>query len=132
MSISYLEWDEWSQVIDRGSRIPDPSWEDVDEAILSLDGAVYTVVKFGWNEDCYMTVAGGSDGLYLEFVTTDGTSFAHLVDRSKADELVQLDIGGQPGDYPLNRCISLDVARHAAKVYFETGNLTSEDTWEQE
>ena len=130
MSVSFLERDEWSEVVDHGSRMAHPSWEQVEKAILSLDGTVHTIVRFGFNEDSYMTVAGGSDGCYLVFVTTDGSSFSHLVDVSKSNEPVLLDIGGQPGEYPLKRCVSLDVARDAAKVYFECGRLKSDCTWE--
>lgn len=130
MSIAFLQWDEWSEAVDNGSKELNPSWEQVEAAILSLDGISRTIVKLTLDEDAYLIVAGGSDENYMVFATKDNGVLSHLTDESKPASRILLDVGGQPGEYAAKRCVSSGTALAAAKTYFENGQLRSDLKWE--
>lgn len=130
MSASYIERDDWSAGAEPSTKQLEPSWEQVEDSLHSLDGGVHTLVKIALNDESYMVVAGGSDGKYIVFSTCDGRTFSNLTVPSSGDGQVVLDIGGQPGKYPLKHCVSFAVATEAAKVFFETGQLNPNAIWE--
>lgn len=112
----------------------DPTWEDVERAINSLDDRTRTLVILAPRPrigDCHMAIGGGGDGRFIVYLTNDNLSFFNLVDPDTANDerAVQMMIGGQVGEYCRSQFASLEQAIQAAHQYFEDGTRAPGLTW---
>lgn len=132
MFVSNLTIENWVGNKDEGSVIENPYWQQIETAILELNGKNKTLVTLGADEESYMSIGGGEAGKYIVNVTFDNMSFYNLVNYSKSEKIENLVVGGQAGSYPAKMCIDLQTVLLAAKTFVELGKLEESVTWEEE
>ncbi|OKH40415.1 hypothetical protein NIES2119_01975 [[Phormidium ambiguum] IAM M-71] len=132
MFVSNLTIENWVGNKDESTVIENPSWQEIETAILELNGKSKTLVTLGADEETYMSIGGGEAGKYIVNVTFDNMSFYNLVNFSKSQEIETLVVGGQAGDYPAKMCVDLQIVLLAAKTFAELGKLEESVTWEEE
>ena len=134
MSIDRASCDGWVAGKDVGQVVENPTWEDVKQMILSLDGWNRTLVTFGnYDEGYYMAVGGGDNRKFIAYVSYDEEERLYNLTNQNGDknEFVELVIGGQRGRFPADTCVSQDMVLSAAKVFFETHELAPDMKWEE-
>ena len=118
--------------------IESPRWEDVENAILSLDGTAVTEVMLAPAQpkgppdgDHHMGIGGGKNGMYIVYMTEDNFNFWNLEDttKSREDKSIIMLIGGQQGDYREAQCVPREWALKAAREYFDHGRRVDGLTW---
>ena len=134
MSIDRASCDGWIVGKDAGQVVENPTWEDVKQMILSLDGWNRTLVTFGnYDEGYYMAVGGGDNRKFIAYVSYDEEERVYNLTNQNGDknEFVKLVVGGQRGRFPADTCVSQDMVLSAAKVFFETHELAPDMKWEE-
>ncbi|MFB2881284.1 Imm1 family immunity protein [Floridanema aerugineum] len=132
MFVSNLTIENWVGNKDESTVIENPSWQEIETAILELNGKSKTLVTLGADEESYMSIGGGEAGKYIVNVTFDNISFYNLVNFSKSEQIEKLVVGGQVGDYPEKMCINLQTVLLASKTFAELGKLEESVIWEEE
>ncbi len=134
MFVKVLTADDWHDYKDRGVETANPTWDQVRQAILALDGKQRTIVSIGdkLGSGHYLLVAGQWAGRLLVNATRDNTDFFSLVDPSRTSDNVTLYVGGQDGEFEERKCVPLAWALEAAEHFFETGDLKSTMNWQSD
>jgi hypothetical protein len=118
-----------------------PTWADVEREICALDARAQTLVilappppKGAPEGDHHMAIGGGSADHFIVYMTEDNLSFWNLVNPEKrgAEGKVQMNIGGQVGDYREAQFVSRDLALRAARQYVEDGRRAADLAWTAE
>jgi hypothetical protein len=121
--------------------IVNPTWEQVEMAVGSLDARNVTLVilspahpKGPPDGDHHMGIGGGRDGRCVVYLTEDNVHFWNLEDRtnSKSEQRILMLVGGQEGDYRDAQCVPREWALKAAREYFEHGARAADLPWSQE
>lgn len=99
MFVKFMSADAWKERVDYGLNLAAPSWDQVRDAILALDGISRTTVGLSDKEDDgrLMIVAGQWDGRLMVNVTLDNVDFFSLVDPSRTTANRILFVAGQDG-----------------------------------
>jgi hypothetical protein len=120
--------------------IVNPTWEQVEGALGSLDARTVTLVilapaapKGPPDGDHHMGIGGGEDGRCIVYVTADNLHFWNLEDttKSKSETRILMLVGGQEGDYRDAQCVPREWALKAAREYFEHGTRATDLPWTQ-
>lgn len=138
MFVLDLSVEKWVGNRDEGDFIENPTWQQIESAIGELNGTTQTLVTLGADEEIYMSVGGGAGGQYIVNVTFDNLTFYNLVVRdsgtefyrSQPEEVQQLLVGGQLGNYQAKICVDLQTALLAAKTFALAGELEESVSWE--
>lgn len=125
--------DDWKGREDEGVELCDPTWEQLEELILSLNGQNKTLVTFdNEDEEWYMAVGGGPSQYILYLSFEDEERIVELVDPTQPeDSYVKLTVGGQWGEYPQNTCVSQEKVLMAAKTFYETQTPDERLSWKE-
>ena len=110
-----------------------PTWEDIEKVINLLDGEYVTqIIMDNGNEDDYLCIGGGNYGLCNVFISKNDNEIIYTLMNSDAnDSLVhKLVTGGQEGDFEDKLCVSIDMAKCVAKMYYESGQMDTSFIWE--
>lgn len=110
-----------------------PTWEDIEKVINLLDGEYVTqIIMDNGNEDDYLCIGGGNDGLCNVFISKNDNEINYTLINSDAnDSLVhKLVTGGQEGDFEDKLCVSIEMAKCVAKMYYELGQMDDSFIWE--
>jgi len=110
-----------------------PSWEDVERIIDMLDGIFVTQITMdNGNEDNYLCIGGGNDGLYNLFISENDNEIIHTLIKPNANSSLMhiLVTGGQEGDFEDELCVTIDMAKQVAKKYYELGKKDDSFCWE--
>ena len=131
MFVKYMLADEWHDRVDYGNAVSNPTWEQVREAISTMDGERTTVVSISDKDgsDHYMMIAGHLDGRCLVNATNDNFEFFSLVDHARSDNKVIVFVGGQNGEFEDRKFVPFAWAIEAAAYFYETGNLSPKLNW---
>ena len=132
MAIQQLTMSIWSDASCTSKVLHDPKWEQIAEAITSLDGRardeVY-LVPSTLDPETYLCIGGGA-GRYIVTGSLHNETFPTLVDRSRAEHpQVELVCGGQAGRYPGNWIVDAAEALQAARDFFEAGGFDGSTPW---
>lgn len=130
MFVSDLSVEKWVGNQNEGILLENPTWPEIELAICELNGQTQTLVTLGADEATYMSIGGGEAGKYIVNVTFDGMNFYNLVDRSQPEQIEQLAIGGQLGNYSAKLCVDLQTALLVGKTFAQSGKLEESVTWE--
>lgn len=86
MFVRLMTADEWHGKKDRGISIDGPTWDQVKQAILALDGRQKTLVTLSHKQgsDTFMIIAGQWDGRFLVNATKDNCDFYSLIDPDRS------------------------------------------------
>lgn len=110
-----------------------PTWEDIEKVINLLDGEYVTQITMdNGNEDDYLCIGGGNDGLCNVFISKNDNEIIYTLINSDAnDSLVhKLVTGGQEGDFEDKLCVSIEMAKRVVKMYYELGRMDDSFIWE--
>lgn len=97
--------------------IENPSWENVENMIDSMDGTQIDGVYLGKSEGDYLMIGSGEDGIYIG-VVMEGDKCYQCWDENKPDETMEINVGGQPGDYPRKMQFDKVAIKDVAKYYY--------------
>ena len=130
LAIESIEICEWNGATVRTSTINAPSWDEISEALLAMNGMnlndIYLHPKKS-DPETYLAVGGGA-GRYLVTGSINNEHFPTLVcGSSKSD--VSLVVGGQEGIYPSNAVVNLEAAISAVKAFYEKGDFDCGINW---
>jgi len=107
-----------------------PTWPQVRDAILQLNGKDKTLLILGAGNPVPHMGIGGGGGTFICYVTEDNRAFHNLENPAKGeDDLVSLIAGGQRSDYRARLCVDAETVLKAAQVYSETGQLDPTLPW---
>jgi hypothetical protein len=126
LAIQLLTVCEWNGPRMERTDVPNPTWDQVEDAIRDLDERTHNDLYLhpdASDLETYLAVGGGS-GRYLVTGSINNERFptaAKSVEHDAPREL--LVVGGQTGDYPRNWILDLDSALRAARAFFETGEF---------
>ena len=104
-----------------------------EKVINLLDGEYVTqIIMDNGNEDDYLCIGGGNDGLCNVFISKNDNEIIYTLINSDAnDSLVhKLVTGGQEGDFEDKLCVSIEMAKCVAKMYYELGQMDDSFIWE--
>ncbi|MBP0030238.1 hypothetical protein [Roseofilum sp. Guam] len=117
-----------------------PTWEDIKNAILDLDGLGYNLVIFGKEYDRpdrrgdieeFMAIAGGGkNNFYIcKYYSYEEGEDIFLYDPSKSltEEIEIVDVF--PGLFPLAVCFNIDPILRAAQTYALFGHRDTSLDW---
>lgn len=128
MYVTRIFYDDLSDPKTPEKQIERPSWQDAERVINSLDGKITTQICMdNGNEDNYFCVGGGNNGLCNVFVSENDNEIIHTLLNPNPEPVTRrLVTGGQAGDFEDKIVVPLELAKIAAKRYFETGQLCKE------
>src|SRR5450755_298530 len=121
MFVDSLFAEKWEDRADHGVETIGPTWEQVKDAILNLDGRTRTTVMLRNQSinDHYMGISGQWGGRCMVNFTADNYDFFSLVDPARLARKVTLFVGGQDGDYEERKCVPIEWALEAAEHYYQ-------------
>ena len=110
-----------------------PTWEQIEEALLELNGKDKTLLIIAAGDPVPHMGIGGGDGKYICYATEDNSSFDNLENPLAGEgEFVSMVAGGQRSDYRAALCVGLDTVVKAAKTYAESGKLEAGLHWKHQ
>jgi hypothetical protein len=110
-----------------------PTWEQIEEALLELNGRDKTLLILGAGDPVPHMGIGGGDGKYICYVTQNNLSFDNLENpAAREGQFVPLIAGGQKSDYRAALCVNLETVLRAARTYAETGELAIGLQWKHQ
>lgn len=133
MYVKRVFYDDYRDLSNIEKNIDFPTWEDVEKVIDMLDGKSVTQITLdNGNEDNYLCIGGGNDGLCNIFISkNDNENIYTLIKSNAISSLVhKLVTGGQEGDFEDKLCVSIEIAKCVAKKYYELGQMDDSFIWE--
>ena len=123
MFVDSLFAEKWEDRADHGVETINPTWDQVKQAILNLDGRTRTTVLLTNQaiNDHYLGISGQWDGSFMVNTTPDNHDFFSLVDSSRSTRKVTVFVGGQDVELEEQKCVPLEWALEAAEHFFHTG-----------
>ncbi|MDE6500705.1 MAG: hypothetical protein K2L10_01250 [Ruminococcus sp.] len=114
------------------NEIENPEWSNVKDILLKLDGQnVSEITMDNGDEDSYLCVAGGNNGLFILYIVlNDNSEFYNLLNPSPENKINRLVTGGQWGDFEDRFCNNLTSVIKVAENYFRTGEISDKYKWE--
>ena len=134
MYVKRVFYDDFKDLSNVEKSIEFPTWEDIEKVINLLDGEYVTQITMdNGNEDDYLCIGGGNDGLCNVFISKNDNEIIYTLMNSDAnDSLVhKLVTGGQEGNFEDKLCVSIEIAKCVAKMYYELGQMDDSFIWEQ-
>lgn len=133
MYVKRVFYNDYRDLSNIEKNIDFPTWEDVEKVIDMLDGKSVTQITLdNGNEDNYLCIGGGNDGLCNIFISkNDNENIYTLIKSNAISSLVhKLVTGGQEGDFEDKLCVSIEIAKCVAKKYYELGQMDDSFIWE--
>ena len=133
MYVKRVFYDDFKDLSNVEKSIEFPTWEDIEKVINLLDGEYVTQITMdNGNEDDYLCIGGGNDGLCNVFISKNDNEIIYTLMNSDAnDSLVhKLVTGGQEGDFEDKLCVSIEIAKCVAKMYYELGQMDDSFIWQ--
>lgn len=133
MYVKRVFYDDRSNPSELEKCIEFPTWKDVESLIDKLDGKNTTQICMdNGDEDNYLCIGGGNGGLCNVFVSENDNEIIYTLvnPEFRLSVMHKLVTGGQEGDFEDRICISVQLAKIAAKRYYELGQLHDEYIWE--
>lgn len=132
MFVLDLSTEKWVGNQNESSFIENPTWQQIEAAIHELDGKTQTLITLGVDEETYMSIGGGEEGKYIVNITFDNMTFHNLTDRTQPEQIEELVVGGQLGNYPAKFCVDLPTTLLVAQTFARSGELENSMTWEED
>jgi hypothetical protein len=116
--------------VESESAMESPSWEQIECALLRMDGSKVTFVGVkGDRPDASITVGGGSDGKYVVCATYDNLRFFTAVNPQATPGKILMVAAGQPSEFDLEKCVDQAAALRALRTFAWTGELDKSVKW---
>jgi hypothetical protein len=110
-----------------GKQIESPTFVDIENAILSLDGSSRTQVGMFFDEDTFVQVGGGSD-LCKCSIRANGKLYV-LIDPSLTENEYVWVVDGQGDEIPRNECFKATDVVRVVKLFWDKRRLSDEFAW---
>ena len=105
-------------LVEPEDKIEDPTWEQIESALLRLDGLKVTFVGLrGDRPDVHMGVGGGADGKYVVYATYDNLRFHTLLNPEASAGTVSMITGRQRGEFEAEKCVSREAMLLAVRTF---------------
>lgn len=133
MYVKRVFYDDFKDLSNVEKSIDFPTREDIENVINMLDGEYVTqIIMDNGNEADYLCIGGGNDGLCNVFISKNDNEIIYTLMNSDADDSLvhKLVTGGQEGDFEDKLCVSIDMAKRVAKMYYESGQMDASFIWE--
>lgn len=133
MYVKRIFFDDWRNPDNTEKCILFPTWEETENIINMLDGKNVTQITMdNGNEDNYLCIGGGNNGLYNVYVSeNDNLDIYTLINaRFSPMTMHKLVTGGQSGDFEDKICVPVEIVMKAVKKYFEDGQKDNTYLWE--
>ena len=111
----------------KSEQIETSTFADVENAILSLDGASCTQVGLFVDDDTYVQVGGGND-LCTCAIRANGKLHV-LVNPKVSDEEYVWLVSGQGDEVPRNQCFRATDVIRVVKLFWDERTLSDEFAW---
>jgi hypothetical protein len=113
-------------------QVRNPTWEQIENAIESLDGKDRSTVIIGplEPEQVFMVIGGGESGRLVCNVFDNGREYAVTDPAKPSDKVVEVLLG-QTTVRSFNEIVDLDSPLLAARTYAETGMRDERLTWKE-
>ena len=111
-----------------------PSWEQIEAAILAMDGSEATEVFLHPDREepeTYLSIFGGTHGRYGVCYSHRNEWFEQVVTPDAPAAAVELTAGGQPAEYRRTELVTLDEALTAARHFYRTGERGGALHWQR-
>ncbi len=108
----------------------DPEWEQIEEAIRSMDGSCRPSVTLSLGEEAHMGIGGGKQGRVIVYATFDGESFHNLLPEDISSGEIEMCVCCFPVGVELKETASVGLAVEAARVLSEKGILGPTFPWD--
>lgn len=119
----------WESLVEPFQSIKNPSWENVQARINSLETSESGSVFLKAANGSTLSIGGDRGRGYLVFCS-DETGHRYLQPPpSKRQGAVGLVVGFQPAEYPRRIIVDLAASLKAAYVYFQTGHIQAGEDW---
>ncbi|GAB1542553.1 hypothetical protein NUACC21_52270 [Scytonema sp. NUACC21] len=122
----------------RSVEVVNPTWSDIRDAILKLDGHYRSSISLMKDEDDeyeeYMGIGGGGNsGLYICFISTQNPNDCdwQLYDPSKSSSDSVEIIAGQKTWFALNVCVGINEILKASEAYARFGKKDESLYWRE-
>jgi Immunity protein Imm1 len=116
----------------RGNKISNPTWQQISDAILEMDGTHSKEVELELENVGSMLIGGGDQGRYLVvyFPAEDpDTLSVTLTDLDLTGPDVQLTVQ-TPAKYPARVAVRLPLVLQAVEQFYRSGELPRDVYWE--
>lgn len=113
------------------SMVECPNWADIEHAVRELDGSISQEVYLHperENPETWLCIGGGA-GKYVITGCIDNKEFPTYVIERECSGSEQLTIGGQPGEFPDNWIVGIDVVLRVAKAFHMAGGFDCGISW---
>jgi hypothetical protein len=122
----------WRLQTGRGKKISNPTWQQIYDALLEMDGTYSNEVGLELEDVGSMLIDGGDQGRYLVvyFPAEDpGTLSVTLTDLALTGPDVQLTVQ-TPAEYPARVAVRLPLVLQAVEQFYRSGELPKDVYWE--
>ena len=122
----------WRLETGRGNKISNPTWQQISDAILEIDGTYSKGVELELENVGSMLIGGGDQGRYLVvyFPAEDpDTLSVTLTDLDLTGLDVQLTVQ-TPAKYPARVAVLLPLVLQAVEQFYRSGELPEDVYWE--
>jgi len=127
-----IRGDHWEGVAVHRWSIEEPSVEDLEQMLERLDASTYTMMTIEGPGNRHLTVGGGAGRYVVNATTLDNEQFWTLLRSEPAEGVIQLNTGGQDGDFPATHVVDKGQAYQAARIFLQTGELDRDQQWLEE
>ena len=129
MAVSKMTAYDWQGAIYQKTIIENPTWEQIEMAIQSLNHQNLNDLYLHINDNTWLCIGGG-DGQYLLTGAMGDDTFPMLVDDKKLSlPKIPLTVGGQTGDYPSNWLHDLSQTLIAVRDFYDSGGYSANVNW---
>ena len=125
--------DRWKGNRNQPQEVHGPSWGDVEYWVGRLDGQLHTQLCLE-RQGCHILIGGGPERFNACITTWNEEEerfFTLTNPTGNATDQIGLVAGGQLGLYPANTVVELGQVMTALRVFFESGNVDSDQAWEE-
>jgi len=122
----------WRLETGRGEKISNPTWQQIYDALLEMDGTNSNEVELELENVGTMVIDGGDQGHYLVvyFPAEDpDTLSTTLTDLTLTGPDVQLTVQ-TPAKYPARVAVRLPLVLQAVEQFYLSGKLPTDVYWE--
>jgi hypothetical protein len=131
MPVEQMTVDLWCGVKCKQELVRNPSVEQFESALRSLDGNKRTLLCLE-SATGPQLVVGGGDGGYVVYLAFSDAEFWNLLSEIESDERVLVTAGGQQGDYPLGQVVDRQRAYQAGIAFLRHGGLAENLKWKKQ
>ncbi len=123
----------WLLETGRHKRIPGPSWDQIRDAILEMDGVHVNEVEITQEEVGSLVIGGGNNDhylvVYLPIDRFEENYSMTLADPSHIGPDVTI-IVQTPSEYPARMAVPLPLVLQVVEHFYRTKTLTENRYWE--